>query len=117
MKLLKSAVFATSLLVTTFAYATPSVEVLLGIDLQPKTLDLRVFSGGCTDEDSFKIHVDKGFTGLPPYEVTVIRVTPDFCNAYFPEGVIVKYSREALGLDPNVEFYIKNKIANPAVFE
>ena len=94
------------------AFAEPTEEVLLGLDLNTKTLDLHVASGGCTKKDDFEIEVNKGFTGRPPYLVTVRRIRSDNCKKLMPEGVKLSFDRGKLGLDGLVEFTITNKIGN-----
>ncbi|WP_446010624.1 hypothetical protein [Candidatus Electrothrix sp.] len=89
----------------------PVEEVLHGIELTDEKLIITVATGGCTEEDSFHVYVDKGYTGLPPYQVTVYRIKPDDCKGNF-EPVRISFSRRELGLEGNVDFRILNRIGN-----
>lgn len=86
-------------------------EVLYGVELTPESLIITVATGGCTEEDSFHIDVNKGYTGLPPYLVTVYRVKPDDCLGHF-EPIRIAFSRKDLGLEGLVEFRVLNRIGN-----
>jgi hypothetical protein len=89
----------------------PIEEVLYGVELTPEKLIITVATGGCTGEDSFHVEVNKGYTGLPPYFVTVYRIVPDDCKGAF-EPIKIAFSREKLGLDGLIEFVFRNKIGN-----
>lgn len=89
----------------------PIEEVLYGVELTPEKLIITVATGGCTGEDSFHVEVNKGYTGLPPYLVTVYRIVSDNCKGIF-EPMKIAFSREKLGLDEAVEFILLNKIGN-----
>ncbi len=90
----------------------PIEEVLHGIELTEKELIITVATGGCTTRDSFYVDVNKGFTGIPPYLVTVYRIVSDNCLMLSPP-IQFSYSREELGLDGHaVEFILRNKIGN-----
>ena len=86
-------------------------EVLHGIELTDEKLIITVATGGCTEEDGFHVHVDKGYTGLPPYQVTVYRIKPDPCDGNF-EPIRISFSRKKLGLEGNVDFTVRNRIGN-----
>lgn len=89
----------------------PTEEVLYGVELTPEKLIITVATGGCTGEDSFHVDVNKGYTGQPPYLVTVYRIKSDNCKGAF-EPMQIAFSREKLGLDGLVEFILRNKIGN-----
>ncbi|CAK8722672.1 hypothetical protein KKHLCK_11940 [Candidatus Electrothrix laxa] len=86
-------------------------EVLHGIELTDEKLIITVATGGCTGEGNFHIHVDKGYTKLPPYQVTVYRVVSDDCHGHF-DPIKISFSRKKLGLDGNVDFIVRNRIGN-----
>jgi hypothetical protein len=88
-----------------------TVEVLHGIELTPDELAIWVATGGCTEKCSFWIYVDKGFTGKPPYIVTVFRVKPDDCKGSF-QPIRLCWSRKELGLEGLAEFTLSNRIGN-----
>ncbi len=89
----------------------PVEEVLYGVEITPEKLIITVATGGCTGEDSFHVDVNKGYTGRPPYLVTVYRVVPDHCKGNF-EPMKVAFSRKELKLEGNVEFTVQNRIGN-----
>ena len=86
-------------------------EVLYGVELTPESLIVTVATGGCTEKGSFHIHIDKGYTGLPPYQVTVYRVKPDEGKGDF-EPIRISFSRKELGLQGIIDFYVRNRIGN-----
>ena len=112
MKVIKIGLLTLLLLASTFAFAEGTEEVLLGIDIQPNSLELHVASGGCTSAGDFNIEVNKGITGKSPYMVTVFRVKPDNCKAMLLDGVKVSFDRESLELEGLLEFTITNKLGN-----
>lgn len=89
---------------------TPHLETLMAVQIEDGKLKLRVPTGGCTSKESFWINVIKGFTGHPPYILEVHRIVPDFCKGYFPEGILIEYDLEELGIEPLASFALQNKI-------
>ena len=89
---------------------TPQLENLMGIEILDQKLKIRVYSGGCTSKDSFRINVIKGFTGIPPYIVEIYRIIPDYCKAYLPDGVVLEYDLQELGIEPFATFNLQNRI-------
>jgi len=87
-------------------------EVLMGVNITAKEIELHVVSRGCTNKESFSIEVDKGITGKPPYAIRVYRVKPDDCKAFLPEGVTVKFSKDELSLSGIFEMSLTNKLGN-----
>lgn len=87
-------------------------EVLMGINITAKEIELHVASGGCTTKENFSVKVDKGSTGKLPYVLRVYRVKFDGCKAFLPDGVIVKFSKDELGLSGVFEISLKNKLGN-----
>ena len=94
------------------SYADSASEVLLGLNLTPKTLDIRVASGGCTQKEDFKIDVNKGLTEKPPYTITIYRTKKDDCKAFLPDGVLLSFTKEELGLNGLTEFTVTNRFGN-----
>jgi hypothetical protein len=88
----------------------PQLETLMGVEIIEDKLKIRVSSGGCTDKDSFRINVIKGFTGIPPYIVEIYRIIPDYCKRYMPEGVVLEYKLSDIGIEPFATFRLENKI-------
>lgn len=87
-------------------------EVLLGVKMDSENLELTVATGGCTKKGDFAVEVNKGFTGKPPYLLTVRRTKPDACKAMMPDGTVIQFSKEELGLSGIVEMTLTNKIGN-----
>ncbi|WP_444946386.1 I78 family peptidase inhibitor [Microbulbifer sp. VTAC004] len=112
MKPFSVAILIAVLFTSSTALSESAEEVLLGITVRPETLDLHVASGGCTKKEDFNIDVNKGTTGLPPYQVTVTRIKPDHCEALSLEGVNLSFDRKKLGLDGSSTFRLTNEIGN-----
>lgn len=75
-------------------------------------VNIQVFSGGCTNKDSFA--VQKEFSkGV--YLIYFYRVKPDLCKAYFKYGQVVNFSYEDLGLQSNDRFKVMNPRISPRV--
>lgn len=87
-------------------------EVLLGVKIDSNNLELTVATGGCTKKGDFSVEVNKGFTGKPPYLLTVRRIRPDDCKAMMSDGTVIRFSKEELGLSGIVEMTLTNKIGN-----
>ncbi|GAA5445033.1 hypothetical protein Misp06_03226 [Microbulbifer sp. NBRC 101763] len=94
MKPFSVAILIAVLFTSSTALSESAEEVLLGITVRLETLDLHVASGGCTKKEDFNINVNKGTTGLPPYQVTVTRIKPDHCEALSVEGVNLSFDRK-----------------------
>ncbi len=83
-------------------------EILLGFDIPDQTgneIKIHVESSGCTKKEDFHVEVDNGF-------LTVYRINPDYCEGWDPQGVILTFSKEELGLDKYFRFVLTNKIGN-----
>ncbi|EAT59265.1 hypothetical protein CferDRAFT_1272 [Chlorobium ferrooxidans DSM 13031] len=107
--------FALALFITIFSissYANSESEVLLGLNQTPKTIDIRVATGGCTQKEDFKIDVKKGLTEKSPYSITIYRIKNDYCKAYLPEGVLLSFTKEELGINGLTEFIVTNRFGN-----
>ena len=97
-------------------FITPAIadngteEVLLGVNLTEKYLELHVASNGCTSENDFSIDVNTGITGAEPLHLTVLRIKPDECKAEVPDGVTIKFSREKYKLNGYYAMTLVNKI-------
>lgn len=96
------------LLVLLSACAAPATDPRAGFVGQPmetingwrETPDgdiaITVRSNGCTDKDSF----DPVLTGSPgqgwSFDIELVRLRPDHCRAYVPDGVELIWTREDL---------------------
>jgi len=112
MKLAKITMLIGSLIVSLGVRAEPTIEVLMGLDIQPKALLVHVASGGCTSAKDFEVKVNKGVTGKPPYIVTIKRIKPDNCKALVRGGIKLSFDRKRLGLEGNIEFNVTNRFGN-----
>ncbi|MDG1332297.1 MAG: hypothetical protein P8P74_08195 [Crocinitomicaceae bacterium] len=83
-------------------------ERLKELSVENDVLIIRVPTGGCTNKDSFIVRAS-GFTGASPWLLSVVRVVPDYCEGYFPEGVELKYTFEEVGMEPNAWFILENQ--------
>ena len=92
--------------------AEATEEVLMGLDIQPKSLVLHVASGGCTTAKDFNVKVNKGITGKPPYIVTIKRIKPDNCKVLVRNGIKITFDRKKLGLGGRIKFNVTNKFGN-----
>lgn len=90
---------------------TPRSEKIFGYYVHDRGIAFQVFSGGCTDKDSFKA------IARPGGEVELLRVRHDACLALFPHGVFVQYSYPELGLRKGQGFRVMNTLRPPTPYE
>jgi len=69
----------------------PAPAILHGVTLTDETLTIEVTDCGCTDTDDFSFLVENVPQGTR--EVTVLRLTPDWCEAV-PRLVQFQYDRK-----------------------
>lgn len=69
-------------------------EPLFGALVKPDGLDVRVFSGGCTQPEHFAFYVEPGSV----QQVHIVRTQPDLCEAYIPEGELLHFTWKQLGV-------------------
>ena len=89
-------------------------EVLVGINFGSEDdtdIELVVMTTGSTTEKDFEIDVNKGFTGQPPYLLTVRRIRPDDHKA-MPRPITLKFTKASLGLDGQFTLSVTNKFGN-----
>ncbi len=86
----------------------PRVEVLFGLNLTSDDIQIRIESHGCTTTESFFVqkYIDSSDQQI---HLNFIRVRPDWCKSFLPDGVWLKFSKS--------EFNISNsdlvRIDNP----
>lgn len=71
--------------------------ILEDLTIMDGKIKFRTPTGGCTDKSSFTVHVKKeeGITEkVPHYVLTIERITPDECKAFFPEGTVIEFDLE-----------------------
>ena len=86
-------------------------EPLLGLTYSAKGLEFQVFSSGCTNKSNFvmqRLSPESQTTS----QLLLIRVTPDFCDAYVPFGVRIFYDYEEFDLEEGDPFTILNPLSN-----
>ena len=92
----------------TFAIASPDgdapLELVFGYAVGIEGVTFQVQSGGCTNKESFRIELQE----KEPMGVALYRVQPDYCEAYLPYGVFVRFSYDEIGLRGNGRFQIVN---------
>lgn len=85
----------------------PRAETIYAISFANNAVQIQVESNGCTSKESFNIQKK-----IDPSDqlarILIIRNLPDWCRAYLPEGVIIEFSKEDLGLAPNEQIRIEN---------
>jgi hypothetical protein len=79
-------------------------EPLYGALVKPDGLDVRVSSGGCTEAEHFAFYVEPGAV----QQVHIVRTKPDTCEAYVPEGELLHFTWEQLGVTAG-----NARVANP----
>lgn len=85
------------------------VEVLMGAQVRGNTIKIQVRSGGCTRKNSFGI--EKYYNERTrAMQVTFIRMIPDFCEAYWPQGRVLTFTAQELRLNYNEKVYIGNPV-------
>lgn len=84
-------------------------EKLMGFKMDPTGIEFQVFTGGCTSKNSFRL----GLAESMPIQMTLVRVKPDFCEAFIPYGTTVKYTWEELGFGSGTAFVLKNPLLDP----
>lgn len=89
-----------------------TLEPLLGLSVNSSTVKIRVMSGGCTTKESFEV---KKIADAKRQAVQLffVRTAPDSCeagnyDAYLPNGVVLYYSFDELGILRGQNVYVGN---------
>lgn len=85
-------------------------EPLLGFTTTPETIELRVATGGCTRKAHFTFRVERNPHNSSLTRVTAIRLRPDYCKGWFPDGTLLVFTREEIGLKEGERFLITNPV-------
>lgn len=88
-----------------------TIEVLHGIRINDESIDIFVTSNGCTSKDNIRIEVDKGFTGMTPVSLTVVRSEPDTCKMMSHVAQLT-FTKAELGIEGRFDFTLTNKLGN-----
>lgn len=72
------------------------VEWLYGAVMKDEGIELRVFSGGCTEPDDFEFYVESYLRNVQG--LIVVRREPDRCKALVQDGTLLHFTWEQLGV-------------------
>lgn len=86
------------------------LETIIGYSIDQNGIVFQVYDGGCTRAEDFDIQVEKS-TGKKT-DITLYRHKFDPCKAFFPYGRKIRFSFDAMGINKNEAFKIRNPI-NP----
>lgn len=84
-------------------------EPLLGLIYGAEGLELQVLSTGCTEKSSFVVQ-RLSLESQTFSQLLLIRVVPDFCDAYVPFGTRIFYTYDELKLEEDDSFTILNPL-------
>jgi hypothetical protein len=83
------------------------VETLLGARFSKGRIEIQVVTYGCTFKESFAVSRQQDFSS-GAVSVLFLRVVPDLCEAYRPEGRVITFSFDELKVKGGQPFYIAN---------
>lgn len=85
----------------------PALEPVLTWYVDGGTLFVRAMSGGCTNESSFDPRV---FMAPRDWvaEVELVRIEEDNCEAFMPNGALLSWTRDELGVPETAEIELVN---------
>ena len=86
-------------------------EPLLGLIYSGEGLEFQVPSTGCTEKSHFVVQ-RLSPEGQISSQLLLIRVVPDYCDAYVPFGTRISYSYRELGLEEGEPFTLLNPLSN-----
>lgn len=99
-------------MILAFSAQADHLEPLLGASVYSNTVKIRVASGGCTTKESFEV---KKTTDSKKQAVKLffVRVVADSCendnlDAYLPDGVVLSYDFNELGIMRGQSVYVGN---------
>lgn len=90
---------------TAVAPAEP-LETVRAVAFENGRLNVRVDSNGCTDTGGFEVRLRED----EPVELSLVRRAPDLCKALVPDGVVVSWSYEELGLTSGAAARVLNPV-------
>jgi hypothetical protein len=85
-------------------------QPLLGLVYSGTGLEFQVPSTGCTEKPHFVVQ-RLSPEGRKTTQLLLIRVVPDYCDAYVPFGVRIFYGYEELGLEEGDAFTVLNPLS------
>ena len=91
------------------ATAGPSqVERVFEFRVKDTQLVFRVATGGCTEAEDFKLRQEVNPKAAGIVDLTLIRLKPDRCKGYVPEGAKITFDRQKLGIPASAKTKLKN---------
>ena len=106
---MKKIVASLLLILTTNSWASmqPGTEPLMGAQVFGNSVKIQVRTGGCTWKDSFivkkSLNVRRNVA-----ELTFVRIVPDNCEAFIPQGRVFTFSLSELRVRSLEGFVIAN---------
>ncbi len=85
-------------------------EPILGVIYSGKGLEFQVKSTGCTQKNHFVVQ-RLSPEGSISSQLLLIRVEPDYCDAYVPFGVRLSFTYDELGLQVDEPFTLLNPLS------
>ncbi len=85
------------------------IEPLMGAKIRENSIQIKVRTGGCTQKSSFVVRRSYDQQNQL-IKLLFIRLIPDYCEAYIPEGRILTFSQGDVRLKSGQGFYIGNPI-------
>jgi hypothetical protein len=93
---------------TAMADVQPKQESLLGVRVSSKGITYFVHSSGCTKKSDFELYTLESY----PPQLNLVRIRPDPCDAYVPDGQAIFYRWEELGMPRGFPFKVNNPVQN-----
>lgn len=91
------------------------VEPLKELSRDAKGVTVRVYTGGCTEKGHFVWKKTPDQPKGAPAELTLYRTTKDNCYANIPEGMVITYDYQELGVAAKDAFTVGNPIQMPGI--
>ncbi len=83
----------------------PAPESIFGQLPDHSGLQFQVYSGGCSNKSDFEVRILES----EPLQLELIRLNPDYCRAYLPYGVKIKFTWNEIGISAGEKFTVKNR--------
>lgn len=89
--------------------AASELESVFAIRQDASGITVQVRSNGCTDTSSFKIHLKEN---AGKTMIALERERPDYCRAFFRDGVALHWNWNELGITPPKDLVLVNPQAD-----
>ena len=77
------------------AAASAPAEAVRSVEFDGRGLNVVVDSNGCTEASSFEVRI----SDTAPQDMMLVRLAPDLCKALVPEGRVVNWTYQELGIE------------------